>query len=157
MQPQDAPSSGNPQAPGVRPPTALLREILEISEAFERRLGRELAVNPTDLSAMEHLIASGALSPGELARRLGISPAAATTVIDRLTSAGHVSRAPNPDDRRGVLVEAAPASVAATMARLMPMIRDIDRVIDDFDEHDAAVIERYLRRVVERYRTHTDE
>ncbi|PJJ72582.1 DNA-binding MarR family transcriptional regulator [Diaminobutyricimonas aerilata] len=145
------------QADRMRAPTVLLREILEISEEFERRLGRHLAVNPTDLSAMEHLIASGPLSPGELARRLGISPAAVTTVIDRLTAAGHAARTPNPDDRRGVLVAAAPDSVAAAMAQLMPMIGDIDRVIDEFDEQESAAIERYLRRVVERYRAHVDD
>ena len=84
--------------------TLLLRTVIELSDAFERALGKELGVNPTDLTAMEHLIQSGPLTPSEIAKRLSLTPAAATTVVDRLASVGHVTRSPHPTDRRGVLV-----------------------------------------------------
>ena len=132
----------------------LLRDIRELSAAFEGHLGAQLTVNPTDLTAMEHLIQDGPLTPTELARRLGVSTAAATTVIDRLTAVGHVTRTPNPADRRGVLVVPAPASVARAMGALMPMIMDIDGVLADFSESEKAVITDYLERVVAAYRAH---
>ncbi len=136
----------------ARVPTVLLREILDVTEEFEAHVGRELAVNATDLKAMEHLIASGPLSPTELARRLDISTAAVTSVVDRLAAARHVTRSQHPTDRRGIVVEAVPRSVAKAMGTLMPMILGIDRVLDEFDPDEQAVIADYLARVRDVYR-----
>ena len=152
------PPPGGPSGPRGFPvaaePTRLLREFLIATDAFESRLARDLEVNATDLSAMEHLIAAGSLSPSELARRLGLSTAATTTVIDRLGAVGHVSRAADPSDRRRVAVVPAEASVARAIGMLAPLITEVDRVLDEFDEAERAVIASYLRRVVEVYRAH---
>lgn len=45
------------------------------------------------------------LSAGELAENLGLSSGAMTNRLDRLEEAGLVRRVPDPNDRRGVLVE----------------------------------------------------
>ena len=45
------------------------------------------------------------LSAGKLAEGMGLSSGAMTNRLDRLESAGLVRRLPDPDDRRGVLVE----------------------------------------------------
>lgn len=134
--------------------TLLLRELLDVTEDFERALGSELSVNQTDLSAMQHLIVAGALSPTALAERLELSSAAVTTVIDRLEGLGHVRRTPNPDDRRGTLVVPEPASVGRAMGRIVPMVTEVDRAIREFDEDEQAIITRYLERVVDAYRGH---
>ena len=136
----------------VHPATTLLRDILDLTGDFERHLGRELTVNPTDLEAMEELIRDGALSPTELARRLNMSTAAVTTVVDRLTAVGHVSREPNPDDRRGILVVPRPDSVRKAMATVMPMILGMDGVIAGFDAAERDTITAYLRAVADVYR-----
>jgi len=138
----------------VHPATGLLREILELTAAFQLHLGKELSVNQTDLDAMEELIKDGPLSPTELAGRLNISTAAVTTVVDRLTAVGHVSRMPNPDDRRGVIIVPAPASVAKAMQTLMPMILSINEVLAGFSEEEKTTITVYLDRVVSAYRGH---
>ena len=101
---------------------------------------------------MEHLIQSGPLGATELARRIGVSSAATTAVVDRLVSLGHATRIPNPEDRRGVVIVPKPESVARTMAALMPMILGIDAVLDEFGERDQGVITSYLERVLEVYR-----
>lgn len=144
-----------PGAPdGMHEATRLLREFLDVSAEFERALGSELAVNPTDLEAMEHLLMSGPLSPGELAKRLRISTASTTTAIDRLVAVGHVTRQADPGDRRRLLVVPSPASRDRAMARLMPMIMGVNAQLDDFDATERAAITRYLRRVVDHYREH---
>lgn len=136
----------------VHPATTLLRDILDLTTDFERHLARELTVNDTDLDAMEELIRDGALSPTELARRLNMSTAAVTTVVDRLTAVGHVTREPNPADRRGVLVVPRPDSVRRAMATLMPMILGMDSVISGFDESERDTITAYLAKVADVYR-----
>ena len=138
--------------PRIRRPTELVREVRDVSQEFELHVGRQLTVNPTDLQAMEHLIQSGPLSPTELARRLDISTAAATTVVDRLTALGHTTRTQHPTDRRGIVVAPTPGSVAKAMSTLMPMIAGIDQVLDEFDEQQQATITDYLERVLAVYR-----
>jgi DNA-binding MarR family transcriptional regulator len=44
-------------------------------------------------------------SPGDLARKHELSSGAMTNRLDRLEAAGFVRRIPNPDDRRGIVVE----------------------------------------------------
>lgn len=148
-----APAGGGPAA---RPATRLLRDLLDVTEDFERSLGTQLTVNPTDLDAMQQLIMSGPLSPTDLARRIGLSPAATTTVIDRLEALRHVRREPNPSDRRGIRVVPSEASRARAMATILPMIMGVDRVLDDFTPDEQVIITRYLERVVDVYRVHAE-
>lgn len=147
---QQTPSFGD-----THPATLLLREFLDVTDDFERSLASELGVNPTDLTAMQHLIVAGALSPTGLAERLGLSSGAITTVIDRLEGLGHVHRTPNPDDRRGTLVYPEPASIGRAMSRIVPMVTEVDRAINDFDIAEQSAILRYLSLVVEAYRGHS--
>ncbi|CAN5281152.1 hypothetical protein BH11ACT3_BH11ACT3_18370 [soil metagenome] len=142
------------EQPDARPLTRSLRELHNLTKAFEARLGRELAVNPTDLAAMEQLVESGPLGPAELARRLGMSRPAITASVDRLTELGHVSRAVHPTDRRGVVVTAEGASIQRVMGMLLPMISDVDAALDGFDAEQQAIIADYLERVVAAYRAH---
>jgi len=146
------PDSNEAPRMGVRRATELIREVREVSQEFELHVGRQLTVNPTDLQAMEHLIQSGPLGPTELARRLGISTAAVTAVVDRLVALGHVTRTQHPTDRRGIVVVPAPASVTRAMEALIPMIRGIDGVLDDFEPDEQATITAYLEQVLSVYR-----
>ncbi|MEG8183612.1 MarR family transcriptional regulator [Nocardia terpenica] len=57
------------------------------------------------------------LRMGELAERLGIVPRSATTVVDALVSAGLVTRVPDPDNRRAMLV-APTAAGRKTLTRM---------------------------------------
>lgn len=136
--------------------TQLLRELLDVTDDFERSLGDELAVNQTDLTAMQHLIAVGPLSPTALAERLELSTAAVTTVIDRLQASGHAYRVPNPDDRRGTLVVPEPASIGRAMSRIIPMVSAVDAAVREFSPDEQRIIVRYLRTVVDAYRGHAD-
>jgi DNA-binding MarR family transcriptional regulator len=135
----------------------LLREFLKVSGEFEHRLGRELDVNPTDLTAMEHLIESGPLSPSEIASRLGVTTAAATTVVDRLTKVGHVRRQSNERDRRGVVVVPEPDSVRRALGVIQPMVHAVDDALRDFDEAEQRAITAYLERVLAIYRAYAGQ
>ncbi|MET3770126.1 DNA-binding MarR family transcriptional regulator [Marisediminicola sp. UYEF4] len=136
----------------VREASVLLRDILDLTVDLEADVGAELDVNRRDFEAMQHLVMSGPLSPTEIARRLDVSTAAATVIVDRLAAVGHVTRQPHPSDRRGVLVVPNPASVDRAMARILPLISGVDRVLDDFTTEEQGVITQYLARVVDVYR-----
>jgi DNA-binding MarR family transcriptional regulator len=95
---------------------------------------------------------NGPMSPSDLAKTLGLTTAAVTTVVDRLAALGHATRTPNPADRRGVVVVPSPASVAKAMGAIMPAIMGIDRAIRGFSESEQATITAYLEKVAEAYR-----
>lgn len=144
---------------GATGPTSINRALRDLdvwSRAFERHLGTVLTVNPTDLSAMQHLIQNGPLSPSELAGRLGVSTAASTLVVDRLVALGHAERHPHAHDRRKIVVVPARASVNRAVDELMPIIAGISRLVEGLEPHDRAVVERFLHDVTEVYRTATE-
>lgn len=145
------PVVGGVAVPPTRRPTALVRDLFTAGSVFEKALQRELAVNPTGLDAMGHLVMSGPLSPGELSRRLDLTTAATTAAIDRLVDLGHVTRTPHPTDRRSVLVVPTDTSMARAMGHLMPMIASVDAVLDEFSDAEQEVITRYLERVIASY------
>ncbi len=132
--------------------TSSLRQVDSISRAFERRLGRALTVNPTDLAAMEFLIQEGPLTPSELASRLGVSTAASTLVVDRLVALGHVERHPHERDRRKIVVVPVRASVNRAIDELLPVIQGIGGVAERLSPAERAVVERFLADVIEVYR-----
>ncbi|WP_223169112.1 MULTISPECIES: MarR family transcriptional regulator [Microbacterium] len=149
-----APGASGNGVPAVREATMLLRTVIEMSDLFEKRLQSHLTVNPTDLEAMEHLLSSGPLGPSDLARRLHISTASTTAMVDRLVALGHVTREPHPTDRRAVLIVPTETSRRSAMSVLMPMILGVDAVLDRYTPDERSVITNYLAQVVDEYRSH---
>jgi DNA-binding MarR family transcriptional regulator len=73
-----------------------------LREAFETRL-EPVGITPAEWGILSHL-RHGVETPAELADCLGVNRAAVTRLLERLTEIGLVERAPNPDDRRSILV-----------------------------------------------------
>jgi DNA-binding MarR family transcriptional regulator len=149
----ELPAAGLPESNEI---SSSLREINSVSRAFERRLGAVLAVNPTDLAAMEHLIQDGPLTPSELASRLGVTTAASTLVVDRLVALGHVERHRHEHDRRKIVVVPSRASVNRAIDELMPVIVGVSRLVEELPESEREVIASFLTRVIDVYRTAVD-
>lgn len=125
----------------VHQATRLMRGISEVSEDLQREMRRLLDVNELDFRAMEHLLKDGSVTPSELAGRLGISPALASVVVDRLGAVGHAHRHRDPADGRRVLVTPAQSSAREAMGHLLPMIAETDRAIRELPpEHQDAVV-----------------
>ena len=125
-----------------------LREVASLSTQFHKHVGHSLSVNDTDLAAMEHLMMNGPRTPTDLAHHLGISTAAATVMVDRLTAVGHVHREPHAHDRRKVVVVPTPASVLAAFETLAPMFSGVAQVTARLDESDHAVVTQFLSEVI---------
>ena len=68
------------------------------------RASDALELAPTDLVCMCLLQLNGEASPGWLAEKTGLTTGAVTGMVDRLERAGYVTRLPDPDDRRRVIV-----------------------------------------------------
>ncbi|MGF7228603.1 MAG: MarR family winged helix-turn-helix transcriptional regulator [Candidatus Saccharibacteria bacterium] len=84
---------------------SLTREYGMSSVMLRNAVSRKLGLNITDMECLSLLSVKGLSSPTELARYTGMTTGAATTMLDRLEIAGFITRKPNPNDRRGVVVE----------------------------------------------------
>lgn len=81
-------------------------------DRFDDAACRVLGVGRTDLRAL-NLLEHGPLSAGEITTRLGLTTGSVTLLVDRLVSAGYVSRHHPPDDRRRTVVQLEPATYRA--------------------------------------------
>lgn len=84
-----------------------VQQYQRVVQAFDDAVGRTLGLGATELRCLDWLT-DGAMSSGELAKAVGLRPAATTTLVDRLSRRGFVRRGPAPADRRKVLVELTP-------------------------------------------------
>jgi DNA-binding MarR family transcriptional regulator len=79
------------------------------SDAVDAAAADVLGINRTDLRILGTVV-HGAMSAGRVAEAVGLSPAAATTAIQRLVASGYLTREPDPEDRRRAVVELTPAA-----------------------------------------------
>ncbi|MFD5453131.1 MarR family winged helix-turn-helix transcriptional regulator [Streptomyces sp. NPDC127100] len=87
--------------------SALSRLNRRMNVAYGRQTA-ELGISNTDWEVLKALVLSGApyqLGPGDLAKRLGLTPAAMTHRIDRMVTEGLVTRERDESNRVRVIVE----------------------------------------------------
>lgn len=128
-----------------------LQEVGTLTRVIEKRVSGALGINPTDLSAMEHLTSEGPLTAKELADRLRVSTAASTHIVDRLEKAGHITRRPHATDRRKVSVEPAQESITRIFGHLYPLLHGIEGLVEALSPGDRDVVEDFLTGVVRIY------
>lgn len=86
-----------------------LHQLDEAHRRVRNMIARRFELAGTELTALLVIAGTPGLSAGAIGQDLGITTGATTAVIDRLEDSGHVLRAPNPLDRRGVEVHLTPA------------------------------------------------
>jgi DNA-binding MarR family transcriptional regulator len=82
-----------------------LRELIVATDDYRRAMAAGIDISTNEASVLGELLHEGAQSPTSIATRTGLTAGSATTLIDRLVSAGLVTRTPHPDDGRRVLVD----------------------------------------------------
>lgn len=122
--------------------------VARVAREIRRRSRRDLPLPPHQFRALR-VIGREPLRPGLLAETLGVTPRAATDVIDLLASEDLVAVHPDPADRRAKLVSVTPrgqrylddtrAARAAISAELFATLSDAER----------AELGRLLARVVD--------
>lgn len=93
---------------------ALLTAMRALHAAIERievHAAQGLNLARSDVKCLD-LLAAGALTPRAIGAGLALTSGSVTALVDRLERRGLVVRGPDPDDRRGVLVQANAAALA---------------------------------------------
>ncbi|MFC4609347.1 MarR family winged helix-turn-helix transcriptional regulator [Streptomyces maoxianensis] len=122
-----------------------LRSLQQSFDAFDEAAAGRLGVNRTDLRCLDLVLGAGELSAGELSAALKLSPAATTTVIDRLERIGLVVRSRDAANRRRVLVTATDAARAAEAEVYVPVGVAGAEALSRYDEEQLATILDFLQ------------
>ena len=121
-----------------------LRELVTTGARVNHVVARRAGISDTELVTLEHL-SREQIGPAEVARRLEVSTAAATGIVDRLVSRGHVERRPHAADRRRTELVLTESGRREVVGHLLPMFISLDQLDRGFTEDERAVVERYLR------------
>ncbi|MFD4990297.1 MarR family winged helix-turn-helix transcriptional regulator [Streptomyces sp. NPDC058374] len=89
----------------------LVTRVARLHRTAAGRALRETGLYPGQEIVLGHLWEAGRpVRQSELIKAVELDPSTVTKTLQRLEQAGHVSRTPDPADRRAVLVEATPLS-----------------------------------------------
>ncbi|GAA1197463.1 MarR family winged helix-turn-helix transcriptional regulator [Prauserella alba] len=126
----------------------LLRQLNVETDRFAEMFGEAHGLYRTDLNAlvviMDAMHRDDAISPGELAQALQLSPSATTAVLDRLANAGHVERCRSASDGRRTELRLPEATLRLGEELFRPLGAELGTVWSSFDAAERDTIVRFL-------------
>ena len=127
--------------------------IVRTGEAFVALANRVLSgyqLSPAARQALAVLDGAGEpLSPTEIARRLIVTTASVTSLLDTLERRGLVERRPDPADRRGLLVAITPTAQAMVRQYVPEVVALQGAVMSGIGEEDRQQLIAVLTRIRE--------
>jgi DNA-binding MarR family transcriptional regulator len=134
------------------PVTAAQAAALDASEEFQRRL---MTVHAPEFAAIDltmaqakllYVVAATAeLSMSSIAHRLGVTLSTASGAVDHLVSAGYLTRADDPANRRQVRVSVTPAGFERLEQLRELSSRQLTALFSVVSDDDLAIVERATR------------
>ena len=129
-------------------PIAQALERLELAGAYHRAArARQIGVPQIELAALEHLYASGGLTPGELGHRLGLTSGGVTALTGRLVDAGYIARDRHPDDGRMRVLTLSEAGAEQLREHMAPVREPVDEGLAALPAADAELLAEVLDRL----------
>jgi DNA-binding MarR family transcriptional regulator len=131
---------------------AVLNAMPDLRAALAHRLG----LNVSEVDAMQHVMAEP-IGPVELSRRLHMTSASATVLVDRLEEAGHVVREADPSDGRRRVVRPTGQGMVSVFEQIAPLVADLVDAEDGMSARERAAVTAYLARVLDVLHAHTED
>ena len=147
----------NSSRPELGPEDALHRDLATAIVTFHEAVARRLGVTAADQRVLGVLGRMGVATPSRLAEATGLTTGAITGIVDRLERAGFARRAPNPADRRSVLVHACNAEALGKVVRPIfdALTREMAALRGRYSQAQLAAIHAYLGETTEILRAQT--
>jgi len=87
------------------------------------------------------------LSPTELCKSAMLSSGAMTNRLDRLEGSGLVARQPDPDDRRGLIIELTPKGKSLVDQAISVRLEEANEAVSSLDDSERQELIRLLRKL----------
>ncbi|MEV0096019.1 MarR family transcriptional regulator [Streptomyces sp. NPDC050738] len=150
--------------PSPRPTAAAATAIGALDDLVATNLigrqefARNLGLSVKDLICFAHVLeADGSpVTAGNLAGRAQVTTGAVTGILNRLEGGGFVTRAPDPTDRRRVLVTAVPAAAERVRAVYGPYDALLAELCAEYSPAEMAVVADWLTRAGALARSYLD-
>ena len=136
--------------------STLTRLARRMSVAYGRQLN-ELGISSADWEVLKALIVAGSpyrLGPGELAKRLGLTPAAMTHRIDRMAAAELVTRTRDESNRVRVIIELTRSGREKWLESMRMAAVFEEELLQDASPEERAVLSGQLGRMLRRVEEH---
>jgi DNA-binding MarR family transcriptional regulator len=131
--------------------TARLSRIGPLLARRQEEVFDRFGLNRGEVGALSALRIAGPphrLSPTRLGKGLMLSSAGVTSRIDRLERRGFVRRLPDPDDRRGVIIELTDEGREAVDAAVAALTISDSQLVGRLDPDEVAQLEVLLRKLL---------
>jgi DNA-binding MarR family transcriptional regulator len=138
--------SSQDQATDVR---AALRRLTAEIDGLDQRAANRFGINRSDLRCLDVLRGLGPTTPTTLAGAVGMTTGGLSLALDRLEAAGYVTRRPNANDRRSVIVEPTEHLAQLESEIFGPLVGRMGEIFARYGEADLDVIRDFLDRVAE--------
>ena len=139
----------NPVAPAHRVPAHLARRFHQICLGAVAEIIVPAGITPGEYAVLAAVIDLPGLDQRRLAARLGIDPASAGQMIDRLETASLIERRVHPDDRRARLLSATRAGERLRRQLRPPALAAQERILAPLTARERQLFLDFLIRVVE--------
>src|ERR1700761_8501283 len=138
---------------------------LRVLTAESEQIGRVFAavhdVRPTDFRALLHVMVAETsgrpITSGELRRRMGLSGAAITYLVDRMMASGHIIRQSDPGDRRKVILRYSESGLDTARAFFAPLGQLTRTAMTDLPDADLAAAHRVFTALIQAMRQYQGE
>ncbi len=125
---------------------AAMRQLQAELDRVDRATADALGLARSDCRALT-MLTEGPLTPRALAAGLGLTSGSVTALIDRLAARGFVTRAPDPADRRGVLVAATPLAAMRLRVAQAPLAEAVGRLAARYGTEKSGAAGRQMADV----------
>jgi DNA-binding MarR family transcriptional regulator len=139
-----------------------VRLLLQSGRQMQSAAARRLGLRITDVQALDLVTGAGnAISPAELANRLGIRTPSASALIDRMVAAGHLERSPaSRHDTTGHRYRTNVEATQHARAEVRATLRDINSGFQELGTNltadEAAAVLKFLRQAAQLLRDYAD-
>ncbi|UXA18533.1 MarR family winged helix-turn-helix transcriptional regulator [Mycobacterium sp. SMC-4] len=136
---------------------ALIAADVRALTAASDRIGHDFAglhaLTANDFRALLHVMvaesAGEPLTAGELSRRLGVSGAAVTYLVERMIASRHLLRGADPADRRKVLLRVADHGTAVARDFFTPLADHTHIALAELPDRDLAAAHRVFGALID--------
>ena len=127
-----------------------MRDAIAEAVLNNERIARSYGIHVVDMQTLGVIMRRGRpVTPTEIATMTGLPTSTVTRVVGRLEEIGFVTRTPDPEDRRSIVVTADPVALAR---RLDPnpyaaIVEALERHNAQFTDAELATVARWLEGV----------
>jgi len=121
---------------------------------FRNLVGSTIGINVTDMECLGLLFHQGIATPTELAKHTGLTSGSTTAMLDRLEKARLITRKPNPNDRRGILITINKIGAKKIAPLFIGVRKGQDELVEGYSEKDVQVLLDFFSKFTDIYELH---